>query len=74
VTSQIPDPAGGVKLETFIPWTLVKRGVKKQDAQAVRALIKDYVGIDLPIRTVRLYLGRCPCRRFGTARLSQWRR
>jgi hypothetical protein len=29
-TYQAPDPAGGVKLETFIPWTLVKRGVKKQ--------------------------------------------
>ena len=29
-TYQIPNPAGGVKLETFIPWTLVKRGVKKQ--------------------------------------------
>jgi hypothetical protein len=30
VTQAIPSPAGGVKLETFIPWTLVKRGVKKQ--------------------------------------------
>lgn len=30
VTYQIPDPAGGVKLETFIPWTLVKRGIKKE--------------------------------------------
>ena len=30
VTYSIPDPAGGVKLETFIPWTLVKRGVKKE--------------------------------------------
>jgi hypothetical protein len=30
VTYPIPNPAGGVKLETFIPWTLVKRGVKKQ--------------------------------------------
>ena len=29
-TYQIPNPAGGVKVETFIPWTLVKRGVKKQ--------------------------------------------
>lgn len=25
-----PCPASGVELETFIPWTLVKRGVKKQ--------------------------------------------
>ena len=24
-----PSPADGVELETFIPWTLVKRGVKK---------------------------------------------
>lgn len=30
VTISIPSPAGGVKLETFIPWTLVKRGTKKQ--------------------------------------------
>jgi hypothetical protein len=30
VTYQIPSPAGGVQMETFIPWTLVKRGVKKQ--------------------------------------------
>jgi hypothetical protein len=29
VTYQIPAPAGGVQLETFIPWTLVKRGVKR---------------------------------------------
>ena len=30
VTYQIPAPAGGVQLETFIPWTLVKRGVKRE--------------------------------------------
>jgi hypothetical protein len=30
VTTTIPNPAGGVKLETFIPWTLVKRGTKKE--------------------------------------------
>ncbi len=30
VTHQLPNPAGGVRLETFVPWTLVKRGVKKQ--------------------------------------------
>ena len=30
VTYQLPNPAGGVRLETFVPWTLVKRGVKKQ--------------------------------------------
>ena len=30
VTYQLPSPAGGVKLETFVPWTLVKRGLKKQ--------------------------------------------
>jgi len=30
VTFQIPSPAGGVKMETFIPWTLVKRGVRRQ--------------------------------------------
>nr|CUV58308.1 putative bacteriophage-related protein [Ralstonia solanacearum] len=30
VTLSLPAPAGGVQLETFIPWTLVKRGSKKQ--------------------------------------------
>lgn len=30
ITYQTPSPAGGVQLETFIPWTLVKRGVKRQ--------------------------------------------
>ena len=28
VTYQLPSPAGGVQLETFVPWTLVKRGIK----------------------------------------------
>ncbi|MFN9709429.1 MAG: LacI family transcriptional regulator, partial [Burkholderiales bacterium] len=23
-------PAGGVQMETFLPWTLVRRGLKKQ--------------------------------------------
>jgi hypothetical protein len=30
VTLPIPTPAGGVQMETFIPWTLVKRGVRRQ--------------------------------------------
>ncbi|MGA3846840.1 hypothetical protein ACI2UC_25425 [Ralstonia nicotianae] len=30
VTRSLPVPAGGVQLETFVPWTLVKRGSKKQ--------------------------------------------
>jgi hypothetical protein len=30
VTYHLPSPAGGVQLETFVPWTLVKRGLKKQ--------------------------------------------
>lgn len=30
LTFQIPNPAGGVKMETFIPWTLVKRGVRRK--------------------------------------------
>ena len=30
ITYQTPSPAGGVQIETFIPWTLVKRGVKRQ--------------------------------------------
>ena len=30
VTFLIPNPAGGVKMETFIPWTLVKRGVRRK--------------------------------------------
>ena len=30
VTFQIPSPAGGVRMETFIPWKLVKRGVHRE--------------------------------------------
>ena len=30
VTYQAQRPAGGVQMETFIPWTLVKRSVKRQ--------------------------------------------
>lgn len=30
VTFQIPIPAGGVQMETYIPWTLVKRGVRRK--------------------------------------------
>lgn len=30
VTYQRASPAGGVRLETFVPWTLVKRGPKMQ--------------------------------------------
>jgi hypothetical protein len=37
VTSPIPSPAGGIKLETFIPWTLVKRGTKKQVITPIEA-------------------------------------
>ena len=29
VTSQMPAPAGGVRMETFIPWTLARRGVRR---------------------------------------------
>lgn len=30
VTHELPTPAGGVRLETFVPWKLVQRGFKKQ--------------------------------------------
>ena len=30
ITHELPTPAGGVRLETFVPWTLVKRGLRKQ--------------------------------------------
>lgn len=30
ITHVLPTPAGGVRLETFVPWTLVRRGLKKQ--------------------------------------------
>jgi len=29
-TVSLPQPAGGVQLETFLPWTLVKRGLKRE--------------------------------------------
>lgn len=30
VTRQVTAPAGGVKLETFVPWRLVQRGVRRE--------------------------------------------
>jgi hypothetical protein len=30
ITHELSAPAGGMRLETFVPWTLVKRGYKKQ--------------------------------------------
>ena len=37
VTYQLPNPAGGVRLETFVPWMLVKRGIKKQVITSIDA-------------------------------------
>ena len=37
VTTSIPSPAGGVRMETFIPWTLVKRGAKKEIITPIEA-------------------------------------
>ena len=37
VTKEIPQPAGGVRMETFVPWTLVKRGVKQQVITPIEA-------------------------------------
>lgn len=34
----VPCPASGVELETFIPWTLVKRGAKKEVITPLDAL------------------------------------
>ena len=30
ITHELPTRAGGVRLETFVPWTLVRRGLKKR--------------------------------------------
>ncbi|WP_198323093.1 MULTISPECIES: hypothetical protein [Methylococcus] len=30
ITHELTTPAGGVRLETFVPWTLVRRGLKKR--------------------------------------------
>ncbi|MEI6414538.1 MAG: hypothetical protein WCP34_09790 [Pseudomonadota bacterium] len=30
VLTHLPDPAGGVKMQTFIPWRLIKRTVRKE--------------------------------------------
>ncbi|MCK4155510.1 hypothetical protein [Ralstonia pseudosolanacearum] len=37
VTRSLRSPAGGVQLETFVPWTLVKRGSKKQVVTSLEA-------------------------------------
>ena len=30
ITHELPTPAGGVRLETFVPWTLVRRGLRER--------------------------------------------
>lgn len=30
VSYGLPSPAGGIQLETFVPWTLIKRGCRKE--------------------------------------------
>lgn len=30
ITHELPAPAGGVRLETFVPWSLVKRGRRRR--------------------------------------------
>jgi hypothetical protein len=30
VSYGMPSPAGGIQLETFVPWTLIKRGCRKE--------------------------------------------
>ena len=30
ITHELPTPAGGVRLETFVPWTLGRRGLRKR--------------------------------------------
>ena len=37
ITTTTQNPACGVKLETFIPWTLVKRGTKKEVITPIEA-------------------------------------
>ena len=37
VITKIPSPAGSVKLETFMPWILVKRGVRKDMITPIEA-------------------------------------
>nr|CUV45378.1 Putative bacteriophage-related protein (modular protein) [Ralstonia solanacearum] len=45
VTRSLPAPAGGVQLETFIPWTLVKRGSKTQVITPLDAPQEFVVGV-----------------------------
>ncbi|NJZ70890.1 bacteriophage-like protein [Ralstonia solanacearum] len=40
VTLPLPAPTGGVQLETFVPWTLVKRGSTKQIVTSLNASLK----------------------------------
>jgi len=37
VTNEIPQPAGSVRMETFVPWMLVKRGAKKKVVTPIEA-------------------------------------
>ncbi|WP_426117422.1 hypothetical protein [Massilia sp. PWRC2] len=40
VTTKIAGPAGGVQMETFVPWKLVRRGVKKEVISPLHSPLK----------------------------------
>ena len=52
VTYQTPLPAGGVQMETFLPWTLVRRGLKKQVITPLDAPQEflEILGLQMPVQ------------------------
>jgi hypothetical protein len=53
VTQTLPTPAGGVKLETFVPWRLVQRGIRRAviAPAGVRKVVEVVSTGDEPLRT-----------------------
>lgn len=47
VTYQLPNPAGGVQLETFVPWSLVKHQRKRRTERRRRGKNADFAGVAL---------------------------
>lgn len=53
ITQKLPAPAGGVKLETFLPWRLVQRGTRRAviPPPGVRTAVEAHSTWAAPVRT-----------------------
>ncbi|MGC1951510.1 MAG: LacI family transcriptional regulator [Gammaproteobacteria bacterium] len=71
-TYEISSPAGGVQMETFIPWTLIKRGVKRQVITPIDASEAFRVEVEMERREREADRDTPLLRVLGLAHYWQW--